>query len=109
NGLGDTAGLQGKYVQAVPFHRQALDVGREVGIPMVIIHALTGLARAADSLCQSERAARLFGAAEVRDASVGAMMMAPAVRAANERLVTNLRTALGEKAFAASERAGRAM
>jgi hypothetical protein len=57
---------------------------------------------------QSERAARLFGAAEALREAIGTPLP-PADRAEHDRSVAAVRTALGEEAFAAAWAEGRAL
>jgi hypothetical protein len=69
---------------------------------------LEGLAAVAVAQAQSERAARLFGAAEGLREAMGAPLPS-ADRAEHDRSVTAAHTALGKAAFASAWAEGRAM
>jgi hypothetical protein len=69
---------------------------------------LEGLAAVAVAQAQSQRAARLFGAAEGLREAIGAPVP-PADRAEHDHSVAAVRSALGEAAFAAEWGEGQTM
>jgi predicted ATPase/DNA-binding CsgD family transcriptional regulator len=105
--LGYLASLQGDLQQAVACYREGLSVAQEIGNEKQMGWHLVGLASVAAAEGQPVRAARLFGAAEMRiDVEV---LMNNIERAEYERVVQSVRAQLGEKAFSAAWAEGRAM
>jgi predicted ATPase/class 3 adenylate cyclase len=88
--------------------REALDIASEIGSKPVAQSVLEVSAGLAASRGDWPRAARLFGAAEGRAARTG-LHRDPADEAFLAPLIARARHALGEAAFAAAERAGRAV
>jgi tetratricopeptide (TPR) repeat protein len=93
--LGRVAHDQGNYGVARALLEESLTICRELGHKRDIAQNLEGLAAVAVAQAQSERAARLFGAAEGLREAMGAPLP-PAVRAGHDRSVAASRTALGE-------------
>jgi non-specific serine/threonine protein kinase len=106
--LGLMAGEQGELVQAGAYYAESLAMHRAAGTKEGIVKSLAGLATVAAACQQSERAARLFGAAEVLRDFLGLNYGMPD-RAMFERAIREVQTALGESAFAAAWATGRAM
>jgi predicted ATPase/DNA-binding SARP family transcriptional activator len=106
--LGRVAGDQGDYGAARALLEESLAIFRELGHKREIAMNLEGLAAVAVAEAQSERAVRLFGAAEGLREAIGAPLP-PADRAEHNRSVAAARTALGEEAFAAAWAEGRAL
>jgi len=107
-GLGRLARAQGEYGAARVLLEESLAIFRELGNKQGIVKDVEGLAALAVAQGQSERAARLFGAAEGLRAAMGAPLPT-ADREEHDRSVAAVRTALGEEAFAAAWAEGRAM
>ena len=108
NRLGFMARDQGDYGAAWVLFEESLAIFRELGNKLGIAQNLEGLAAVAVAQAQSERAARLFGAAEGLREVIGAPLPS-ADRAEHDRSVAAVRTALGEEAFAAAWAEGRAI
>ncbi len=106
--LGLIAGEQGELARAGAYHAESLALHRAVGFKQGIVESLAGLATLATACQQLERAARLFGAAEVQRDILGMHFFMPE-RAMYERAIRELQTALGESAFATAWATGRAM
>jgi non-specific serine/threonine protein kinase len=99
---------QGDYRQAVTFFVESLSLFQKLGSWRGVVDCLLGLAGAAVSAGQPERAARLFGATEaVREAIyVGSVLSYPD-RVEYDRYVAAVRAQLDEAAFAAAWAEGR--
>jgi predicted ATPase/DNA-binding SARP family transcriptional activator len=107
-GLGDLSWESGDLAAAHAFYQEALTLRRRTPHKECLAECLEGLAGVAAGQGREERAARLLGAAEaLRDA--GGAVILPHRRPAFERLLADVRTALGEEAFAAAWAAGRAL
>jgi hypothetical protein len=106
--LGTVARDQGEYKAARALFERSLALFRELGYRGGIVHAIEWLAAVAVAQAQSERAARLFGAAEGLRGVNGAPLR-PADPAEHDRSVVALRAALGGEGFAAAWAEGRAM
>jgi predicted ATPase/class 3 adenylate cyclase/uncharacterized protein HemY len=106
--LGRMAHDQGDYGAARALLEEGLAIFRALGHKLGIAQNLEGLAALAVAQAHSERAARLFGAAEGLREATGAPLP-PADRAEHDRPVAAVRTALGEEAFASAWAEGRAM
>jgi predicted ATPase/transposase/DNA-binding XRE family transcriptional regulator len=98
---------QGNDAQAVALFQQSLALFREMGDNKGIARCLEGLASVAGAVGQPERAARLWGAAEVLWQPLG--WRSPAERAAYDRSVVAARAQLDLAAFTAAWAKGRAM
>ena len=99
---------QGDYGAARALFAESLALFRELGFKPGSAGDLEGLAAVAAAQAQSERAARLFGAAEGAREAAGTPLR-PADRDEHDRSVATLRTALSEEAFTAAWAAGRAL
>jgi tetratricopeptide (TPR) repeat protein len=106
--LGEVCRAQGDYRESRALHRESLAMCRQQGSKRLIARNLEALAAVAIEQTEYERAARLHGAAEGLRAANGdaPFSLAPA---AYERSITNLRAAMGEKAFAAAWAEGQGM
>ena len=98
---------QGNDAQAVALFQQSLALFREMEDKKGVARCLEGLAGVAGAIGQPERAARLWGAAEVLWEPVGRQV--PAERAAYDRSVAAARAQLDLAAFTAAWAKGRAM
>jgi predicted ATPase/DNA-binding CsgD family transcriptional regulator len=107
-GLGHTALYGGDHNLAKSLFTEALTLARAVGEKVLVALLLEGLAGAATARARTERAARLWGAAEVLRKEVGAPMESHEL-AAYERAMDEARTQLDERAFAAAWEEGRSM
>jgi hypothetical protein len=107
--VGRVALRREEYGAARDLYEESLAICRELGNRLGCVVGLEGLAALAVALGQSERAARLFGAAEELREAMGFRPLWPSERAEHERPVTAVRTALGQEAFAAAWTEGRAM
>jgi tetratricopeptide (TPR) repeat protein len=108
NNLGIVVRAQGDYERARVLLEESLTLFRELGSQWGIVNALEELAKLAGVKGQRERAARLLGAAEALREAIGAPMYLPE-RSDYEQIVTELRSALGDEAFAVAWAEGRAM
>jgi predicted ATPase len=105
--LGRVARAQGDHRRATALHLESLALAREMGQKREIAEYLEGLAGLAAEQ-EPDRAARLFGAAELVRQEIGAPLP-PSEREDYERDVTAARSRLSDEAFAAEWAAGRAM
>jgi tetratricopeptide (TPR) repeat protein len=108
NSLGRVAADQGEYRAARALLEESLAIFEELVHKDGIVHDLEALAAVAALQRQSERAARLSGAAEGLREAVG-VLLPPADRARHDRFVAAVRTALGEEAFSSAWAEGLAM
>jgi non-specific serine/threonine protein kinase len=99
---------QGHYDQAAASFAESLIVCREVGHSWISEESVDGLGRVASATGRYERAARLFGAAEVLRETVG-WHLTPPDQADHDKYVASARAALAEAAFATAWAEGRAM
>jgi tetratricopeptide (TPR) repeat protein len=106
--LGWTALEERDYGGARALFEESLVRSRELGEKRDIPQNLEGLAAVAVAQERSERAARLFGAAEGLRAVIGAPLPR-AARGQHDRSVAAVRVALDEEGFAAAWAAGRAL
>jgi len=104
----ELARVQGDRNRAAELFGESLVLCREIESARDMAYCLAGLAGIAAASGQPERAARLFGAAEVLREPVG-MPLPPAYRAAYERDVAAIRAQLDDTTLAAAWAAGRAM
>ncbi len=108
NNLGVVVRAQGDYGRARVLLEESLMLFRELGSQWGIANALEELAKLAGVKGQRERAVRLLGAAESLREAIGAPMYLPE-RSEYEQIVTELRFALGDEAFAVAWEEGRTM
>jgi predicted ATPase/DNA-binding CsgD family transcriptional regulator len=98
---------RGDYARAAVLYAEALTLHWDNGDSRRIARCLNGLGIVAALGAQSERAARLCGAAETLRETIGAPV--PRYRGQHERAIELAREALGEQAFTAVWAAGRAL
>jgi predicted ATPase/DNA-binding CsgD family transcriptional regulator len=100
DGLGRVDRSQGDHAAAGARHMEALRLRRRAGHPIYLAHSFHALALlAAEREDQTERAARLFGAAQPYDAALyGFWSPLPIWRAEHERAVAKVRARLGDEA-----------
>jgi predicted ATPase/class 3 adenylate cyclase len=106
--LGAVALQQGEWKQAGVLYREALTRFQEAADKRAIAGSLSGLAVLSAAQKQPQRAARLFGAAEVLREGVGSHRSLTDYPG-YEHTVTAIRAHLGEPSFAATWAEGRAM
>jgi DNA-binding NarL/FixJ family response regulator len=106
--LGHAAYYRGNFAAARAHYERSLALGREGGDKRVIAERLECRAWVSAEQAQIARAVRLFGAAQALPEAIGAPMP-PANRAEYDRSVAAARTRLGEAAFGALWREGRAL
>jgi len=90
------------------YFRESLALWCQIGLDWGTVESLEGFAYLATAQQQPERAARLLGAAELLREAIG-IRHRPFERVDYESEVAEIRTALGEEAFAAAWGAGRTM
>lgn len=98
--LADIAVHEHDHLRALPLYKEALILARELATQLDFAAALAGIAYVAQSLGQSERAARLVGAAETLyrslEAGGGLLQRGQALQwRARQRSVEEMRRALG--------------
>jgi predicted ATPase len=106
--LGETALGLGRLGEATRWLAQGLTISQTLSDQASMSWCLAGLGSAAAFDEEPERAARLWGAAERLQQSIGCRP-APAARTTYERALAVARGQLGEDAFAAAWAEGRAM
>jgi predicted ATPase/class 3 adenylate cyclase/Tfp pilus assembly protein PilF len=106
--LGVDADRHGQTSQAAAFFRQSLVLRVQLGTKLGVAESMRGLALVAESVGQLEKCVRLLAAAEAIRESVGAALN-PDQAAGFDRVLTDIRKALGETAFSASWEAGNAL
>jgi predicted ATPase/DNA-binding CsgD family transcriptional regulator len=107
---GRMARSQGNHSAAHALHLQALVRRREAGHPIDLAHSFHALALLAERDGRTERAARLFGAAQPYHAAMYHFwVQAPIWRAEHERAVAAVCAQLGEASAAALIAEGEAM
>ena len=108
--LGLLAGEAGNYGYAAAVHRESLQLRWDAEVWEDVAASLADLAALAAAVERPEQAARLFGAAAVvREETGRALVPHFPERAVFERAEARARTALGPRAYAAAEAAGRAL
>jgi non-specific serine/threonine protein kinase len=105
--LGWVAHQAGEAARALTWFREGLATSRKLGYRLGIAAALDGLAATALAQDDPRRAARLLGAAA--RALSGLEQTEPIAARCYARVEEDVRTALGEEAFAAAWAAGRAL
>jgi predicted ATPase/DNA-binding XRE family transcriptional regulator/Tfp pilus assembly protein PilF len=106
--LGYTALQRGDHAQAMALFKEALSIQHTMGNRAGIAECLMGIAGVLSAQGKAEAGARLLGAAEAMRESVGASLW-PANRVEYDRILTRLKSALDEPAFAAAWSAGKAL
>jgi predicted ATPase/DNA-binding SARP family transcriptional activator len=106
--LGNVARRQGDLARAMALHRQALQLKRALGARRQIAITLEDLACVAAAGGNGARAACLLGAATAIRDEIGTPQAIPE-RNATEQAVAKARAALGEEAWAAALKDGRAL
>jgi hypothetical protein len=96
------------YDRAVTLQAEALDLWRGLGNMTGIADSFENLAMFTSARTESERAVRLFGAADALRARLG-VPGRPSDREVLARFITAARTELGEQNFTAAWAAGAAM
>jgi len=96
------------YEEALRLYKECLILSRDFGITWAILECLLGVASVSTSQGLSERAARLFGAAEVLREGIDYSFPLPD-RTENEEALTAVRAALDEATFARAWAEGRTM
>jgi predicted ATPase/Tfp pilus assembly protein PilF len=104
NDLGDPAGAEEYFRQALVMNR---DLGESRNQRLVAL-LLEGMA-AARARSQPERAARLLGAADAQLEAIGVRRTAAADQESYDRVLTDLRAALGDERFSSCWNEGQAM
>jgi non-specific serine/threonine protein kinase len=99
---------EGRHAEAGGLVREALRKVRAAGNKRLIVECLEGLAEVAHARGRTVRALRLLGAADCLRDAIGFGTW-PSGRVAHDRLLTDLRKALGEAAFDAAWKAGKAL
>ena len=98
----------GHYQQAIPMYRETILEWQRLGHRAAIAHQLECFAFIAKAQEQPERAAKLFGAAEVLREKINIAMM-PQERMEYNREIADLRANMEEKIFASHWAEGRGM
>ncbi|MFN2225364.1 MAG: tetratricopeptide repeat protein [Anaerolineae bacterium] len=106
--LGELARLQGDYEQAVAQHQLSLVFYQELDSKPEIPYVLDALALVAADQDQFELAARLWGAANALRYDIRALLR-PSYEVDYAPTAKQVRSALGQKAFALAQAEGRAM
>ncbi|MDQ2683597.1 MAG: tetratricopeptide repeat protein, partial [Chloroflexota bacterium] len=107
--IGLIAGEQGRFSEAATALRESLDLRRRSGAQEDLSVSLTDLAVLASLVGDAERAARLFGAAEVMRLKAARFAVNLPEREVYERAEAATREALGEAVFARAYAAGSAL
>lgn len=107
-GLGGVSYCTGNLIQAAAHYWESLNRARDLGVEMLAVGSLLGLAGVAAESESAERGARLFGAAEGIAASFGAPIF-PRDHPARDRALATLTEALGEQRLAATREVGCAL
>ncbi len=99
---------EGNHQQAAAEYRKTILVWQKLGHRGAIAHQLESFAFVSVALQQAERAAQLFGAAEILREKIG-MPMDPEERVEYDSQVASLRTSMDEKALVSAWSTGRSM
>jgi non-specific serine/threonine protein kinase len=105
--LGDLARDQDQHHVAVAYYQECLSLFNKYGDATVLIDVMQGVALAAIAWREPERAARLLGSAEALRQKLGGEFSVPADRAAHERAVKALHSALAQQELDVAWQAGR--
>ncbi len=108
NNLGNVAWAQGRLAEARERLTHSLSLFRALGDLPALAICLTGLAYLAHSLGEDEGAARLVSAAEALFASTGSGL-AEVDRPAHQRIIAEIRAALGDEQYAGLVAEGRSL
>jgi predicted ATPase/DNA-binding SARP family transcriptional activator/tetratricopeptide (TPR) repeat protein len=106
--LGLVALARKDYERARSYHARSLELAEAVGERRSIAESLEELAGVDAAAGLMERAAVLFGASQAAREAIGAPILGPDL-ARFQKVVAEVRLALGEGAFTEAERRGRAM
>ncbi len=106
--LGQVATVEGDYATAQACYEESLVIAREIGDHRIIPPSLEGVAAVVAAQGALMWAARLWGAADILRETTG-RPLPPREHARYEQAVTDTRTQLGEKDFAAAWTRGRMM
>ncbi|MBI4028349.1 MAG: hypothetical protein HY360_25415 [Verrucomicrobia bacterium] len=108
--LGQVVFAQGDLPNARDLFKEGMTLFQELNDKSGIAFGLDGFAKMACAEKKMERAARLFGAAEiVPEAARSPRNFWPVDRADYDRHIAAVRASLGEEAFAAAQAHGRAL
>ena len=107
-GLGGVSFCTGNLVQATAYYWESMKRARDLGVEMLAVGSLLGLAGVAAESGFAQLGARLFGAAEGITASLGAPIF-PRDHPARDRGLAALTATLGQQQLAAAREAGRAL
>jgi predicted ATPase/class 3 adenylate cyclase len=99
---------QGHFAQAKPFYRETIQEWQKIGHRAAIAHELECFAFIAKAQEEDQRAAHLFGAAEILRENINIPMM-PTERPEYDREVNDLRANMDEAAFSKAWAEGRAL
>ena len=99
---------QGHFAQAKPLYRETIQEWQKIGHRAAIAHELECFAFIAKAQEEDQRAAQLFGAAEILRENINIPMM-PAERPEYDREVSDLRANMAESTFAKAWADGRAL
>lgn len=105
--LGDLARDREQHHIAVAYYQECLSLFNEYGDATVLFDAMQGVALAAIAWGQPERAAHLLGSAEALREKLGGEFSVPSDRAAHERALKSLQSALGQRELDVAWQAGR--
>jgi hypothetical protein len=103
------ARLRGEEAQTSALLRESVELAVTLGDAWHSVYGVTGLAGVAARQARSERAARLFGAAEALCEKMGVHVPSPAWRTLNEGDLARVREKLDGETFDAAWAQGRAM
>ncbi len=103
--LAGVVGDMGEYERAVALYRESIALWREQGNTTYLAHCLDGLAQVAAAQGRGERAAQLWGVAEVLFEASG-VPLRPAERSVYNQAVDSVRTQLGATRFSSAWSAG---
>jgi non-specific serine/threonine protein kinase len=105
--LGDVDRDRGDFASAVAWYRESVELLGEQGDLRAVADSLAGTALAAAAWRQPARAVRLLGAAEALRERFGGAFILPTDRAAHERTLAAIRSALDEPTIRSAWTAGR--
>jgi predicted ATPase/class 3 adenylate cyclase/DNA-binding CsgD family transcriptional regulator len=101
--------LEKDYMRAAAFYMETLSHCKDLSTPGVIKECLDGLAQVACGQGEYERSARLFGAAEALEETLGGVSVDWVDQGDHDRRVASTQAGLGDAAFARAWGEGRAM
>ena len=106
--LGDVAHANGAHARALELYAQGLALCRTVGDKRALLHGLETFAKINASQGDHQRAARLWGAAGALRHAIHSPIP-PSERESHQQSVNEIRSALGDEAFARASSEGQAM